>query len=215
VQRAESAATLYKPSHGDDEDAAWQDETIVPPPVSKLRTLLRMAGFVITMVGIGSGMAVAWEYSGLRMASANLAWPEFPSLSASAPAAPPAPAAAASKPQPDDQLARVTHELEGLKQNVAALTGAMQQLAATNAALQAGQQELRQRISSLPASSYWYSDHAALRLRFAIQHKPPAPAARAASQETTGSTRRSESAPLTLRAPQPDAGIAHTSAPAR
>jgi len=207
VQRAESAATLYTPSQDDDEDAAWQDEAIVPPPASKLRTLLRMAGFVITMVSIGAGMAVAWEYSGLRSASANLAWPEFPSLSASAPAAAPAPAPVASKPQPDDQFARVTHELEGLKQNVAALSGAMQQLAAINAALQAGQQELRQRISSLPASSHWYSDHAALRLRFAIAHKPPAPApaARAATQDTTmtGSTRRSESAPLTLRAPQP------------
>jgi len=105
--------------------------------------------------------------------------------------------ASRGKPQPEDQLARIAQELEGLKKSISDLS--MQQLAASNAALQVGQQELRQRISSLPASSHWYSDPAALRLRFALPQKPPAPtpAARAAVQETTATARRNEATTLT------------------
>jgi hypothetical protein len=191
--RQEFVAPFYTPSpQADDEDATWQDEEPLPPPPSRFQSLRQMTAFVIAMMAIGAVSALAWEYSGLRAASAGLAWPAF----ASVPAVP-----VAGKPQPEEQLAGIARELGDLKKSVGELTKAMQQLAASNGALQAGQQELRQRISTLPASSHWYSDTAALRLRFATpQPKPPAPAARAA-QETTASVRRSESAPLTLRAP--------------
>jgi hypothetical protein len=195
VQRQEFVAPVYTPPQVGDEDVPWQDEDIPHLPRGRIRGLVRSTSFAVCMVVIGSSLAMAWEYSGLRAASASLAWPDIASVWAPGP----------SQPQPEDQLARLVRELETLKKGVSELSVGMQQLAASNAALQAGQHELRQRLSSLPPNSHWYSDPVALRLRFSLPHRPatPAPTARAAAPETTATARRNEGAPLTLRAPQP------------
>src|SRR5262249_6324350 len=144
------------------------------PLLSRPRRWLRIAKFLASMAAIGITMALAWDYSGLRAAYGDLGWLPLSSLSSQG----------ASKPQPEDQIVRVTRELEALKKGVSDLSAGVQQIAVSNAALQTGQQELRQRISALPASSNWYSDPTALQLRFAIPHRPaPASAPRAAPPE--------------------------------
>jgi len=194
VQRQESVPPLYMPPDPGDDDASWQDDEAAPP-VSRPRSRLRGARFVAVMAAIGAGLALAWHFSGLRAAQGNLAWPSLSSLSLQGP----------SRPEPEDRFARIAGELEALKKSVSELSAGVQQIAASNAALQASQQELRQRILMPPASSHWYSDPAALRLQFALPQRPAAVAAtpRAAPPETTASTRRNNNAPITLRAPQP------------
>src|SRR5262245_44882807 len=134
VQRQESVPPLYTPPQdtppqADDDDAAWHDEEVVAPAPSRFRRLLRMTGFVMAMLTTGAVMAVAWEFTGLREASGGLAWPALAS----------APAQDTGKPQREDQLARLAQELEALRKSVGELSTGMQQLATSNAALQAGQ----------------------------------------------------------------------------
>jgi hypothetical protein len=147
------------------------------------------------MILIGVGLALAWDYSGLRGEAVDLSQPAAAAQQQSA--TPP-------KPEPDARLARLLDELDALKKSISELKAGMQQLAAADAALQAGQQELRQRMAAGPASAYWYSDLAALQMRFVVHQKRTVVSSPArAAADATASIRRSESAPLPLRSAQP------------
>ena len=172
----------------------WRGTTRRRSPVSKADVSpawLRASGFVLGSIAAGVALALAWHYSGLRERAGDLSWSS--TLAAS-------PAQGASKPEAEDQLARILRELDALKKSVSDLSTGQQQIRGTVAALQASQQDLRQRISSAQAGSHWHSDVAALRLRFAIQQKPvtvgSAPRAPAPEQVA-----RRESGPLPLLGP--------------
>jgi hypothetical protein len=189
VQQQSFALPIHMPSLPSDDDLAWNDQEENPKSkadVSPAR--LRASGFVLGSIAIGVALALAWHYSGLRERAGDLSWP---TLAAS-------PAQGASKRGAEDQLARILRELDALKKSVNDLSTGQQQIRGTVAALQASQQDLRQRISTAPAGSHWHSDVAALRLQFAIQQKPvtvgSAPRAPAPEQ----AARRAESGPLPL-----------------
>lgn len=191
VQQQPFALPIHLPSLPSDDDLAWNDEE--ESPVSKADVSpawLRASGFVLGSIAAGAVLALAWHHSGLRERAGDLSWP---TLAAS-------PAQGASKPGAEDQLARILRELDALKKSVGDLSTGQHQIRGTVAALQASQQDLRQRISSAQAGSHWHSDVAALRLRFAIQQKPvtvgSAPRAPAPEQVA-----RRESGPLPLLGP--------------
>ena len=191
MQRQRFAPPIYATSRPSDEDISWYGQDIPASRARQRPRWLRLGAFVLSMVAIGTGLALVWHYSGLRRWSGELAWPAF------------AAAAPKSASQPEEQLARIVRELDALKKSISDFGAGQQQITASIAALQAGQQELRQRISSIQAGSHWYSDPAALKLRFAIRQKPAAVASAPRAATPDNAARRNDSGPLPLRAPQP------------
>ena len=192
VQQQPFASPIHLPSLTSDDDLTWNDEEENPESKADVSPAwLRASGFVLGSIAAGAMLALTWHHSGLRERAGDLSWPI---LAAS-------PAQGASKAEAEDQLARILRELDALKKSVTDLSTGQQQIKGTVAALQASQQELRQRISTAQAGSHWHSDVAALRLQFAIQQKPvtvgSAPRAPAPEQVA----RRAESGPLPLLGP--------------
>jgi FtsZ-binding cell division protein ZapB len=158
--------------------AAYEEEDegdAAPTNAAKARAgrgFFRLAAFVLVMVALGSGLAVAW-----RAAVPNLlAWmhdgpahaaPVDPGMAVATQDAPNPVAAAAAVASPvpttnqsaTDQLARIARELDSLKTAVGQMSGAQQQMAASIAALQsvqqqlhAAQQDLQNRLAAMPAA---------------------------------------------------------------
>jgi hypothetical protein len=75
----------------------------------------------------------------------------------------------------EEQLSRITGELDVLKRNMNEFRAAQQQTSANVAFLQATQQEFQQRVSSLQGGA-WYADLAALTYPTPAAKKPPATA---------------------------------------
>jgi hypothetical protein len=201
VQRQPFAPPTYRapPPGGDDAavddyDGHWADEELRSPPLRQRPAWLRFGVFLAGMSLIGASLAFGFDHSGLRAHAAAWSWPAaVPQFGTSPP-----------KPQADDRLTSALAEIGALHRSVSELNAKVQQLATTNAALQTGEQELRQRMASPRANAYWYSDPAALGLRFVAHQRRLAAASPAhATTETTGTIRHNDNAPQSLRPPQP------------
>jgi hypothetical protein len=184
------AAAHKEPPPDDDEELTWDEEDEEETVESSgIRRFLPSLRFASSMAALGIVLALGWRYSGAEQWAIG--------------ALHPATGSAASDPEND--LARSKRELEALKKTVGELTAANQEMAAKIAALQAGQQELRQRPSGPPLTP-WYSDLTAMKYRMVSENRttgsitPRSPGARAEPRSTP---KPSEHAPLQLTAPRP------------
>jgi hypothetical protein len=169
VQRQPFAPPTYgaPPPGGDDaalgdyDDGDWTDEELPASRLLQRPAWLRFGGFVTSMSLIGALLALGFDYSGLRAHAAAWSWsavaPDF--------------GAGPRGPQADDRLTSALAEIDTLHRSVSELSARVQQFATTNAALEAGEQELRRRMASLQVNVYWYSDPATLQLRFVTPAK--------------------------------------------
>ena len=190
------AAAHQEPPPDDDEELAWdeeeEEETVESSGVRRFLPSLR---FVSGMAALGVVLALGWRYSGAEQWAIGALQPTATSQTATG--------SAASAPESD--LAKSKRELEALKKTVGELAAANQEMAAKIAALQAGQQELRQRPSGPPLTP-WYSDLTAMKYRMVSENRttgsitPRSPGARAEPRSTP---KPSEHAPLQLTAPRP------------
>jgi hypothetical protein len=145
------------------------------------------------MAALGIALALGWRYSGIEQ------W-KFKRAPVTAQAAP-----AAAAPAPESELARVTREVEALKKTLNEVIAANHQLTATVTALQAGQQELKQRAASVHTNG-WHAQAAAMKYQMVAQPKGTTgsvksrPAARA---EVRAAPKPAVNAPLQLAAPRP------------
>jgi len=142
------------------------------------------------MISTGVALAIFWHYADIPH------WPAWNTLGISS-------ARSAGHQDSEDRLARIVSDLETLRKSIGDLGASQQQVMASMATLQAGQQDLRQRLAAAQTGPHWYSDPAALRLRFAIAQKnaPVAAAPRMATAENVA--RRHDGGPLELAAPRP------------
>jgi hypothetical protein len=194
------AATHEEPPPEDGEELEWEEveEEAYPAETadqSGVRRFLPSLRFLSGMAALGIVLALGWRYSGAEE------W----AIGALRPAAASQAATATSAPAPEGDLARTTREIDALKKTVGELAAANQQMAAKIAALQASQQELLQRPSGPPLTS-WSSGPATMKYRIVTDHRttgsitPRAPTARAEPRSTP---KPSENAPLQLTAPRP------------
>jgi hypothetical protein len=148
----------------------------------------------VIMLAVGVGLAFGWRYSGLEQ------WAYSPAGS-TAQAAQGVQGAAT----PESELSRVGREVDALKKRISELAAANQQLTANIAALQAGQQDLRQRTPNVLANG-WHAQAEIMRYSMVAQPKgatslpKPRPAART---EARSAPRPAPQAPLQLSAPRP------------
>jgi hypothetical protein len=159
----------------------------------------RVVALWLSMAALGVVLALVWRNIGTQAWSDTQRWLAFAASSAS------------SKSSPvEEQLGRIVRDLDGLKKNMDELRAVQQQTAANVTFLQAGEQELRQRMSSF-SGTHWYSDLGILIYRTAAEKKPAAaaspklmPTARVQSATQSASAgKRDNGAPLSLVPSQP------------
>lgn len=180
-QRAVRGACVQQAPDAIDVPPGEEDDTARRPQRS---AGLRLAGSILSLAAIGSGLAMVWHYSRLQR------WPLPDVATIFAPRA--------GGQAEDDRFAQLARDLDGLKHSVAGLAGTQQQLRAEIAALQGEQQQLRQRTAPAPAApTSWHSNPATLSVRAA-----PAPRRSAAITPARGESGetmpRREPAPLKL-----------------
>jgi hypothetical protein len=129
----------------DDELLQEEMEGTEEPRGERLRPSWR---FFCTMALTGVVLALGWRYTGIAEQADRL-WSSITSV--------PASASAAAKVA-DEPLAPILAELNGLKAEVARLSAANQQIAATIASLLVQQRELQQRLTSASAATNLFSD---------------------------------------------------------
>jgi hypothetical protein len=159
----------------------------------------RAVALWLSMAVLGVVLALVWRNIGAQVWSDTQRWLAFAAGSASRTSSP-----------VEEQLGRIAGDLDALKRHMDELRAAQQQTAANVTFLQAGEQELRQRMSSFPGT-HWYSDFAILTYRTAAEKKPAAaaspklmPTARLPSEgQEARVDRRDERAPLSLVPPRP------------
>jgi hypothetical protein len=179
-------------SPADDELALaddFEDEPVDESSPARTWQFLPSPRFAAAMLALGVALALGWRYSGLEQ------W-------AFAPPTNTAQAAQVAAP-PEGELARMGRELDALKKTINELSAVNQQLTAHIAALQAGQQELKQRSVNVQASG-WHAQADAMKYQMVAQPKAvaglpkPRPTVRAEVR-----TPRAAEAPLQLTAPRP------------
>jgi hypothetical protein len=161
---------------------------------------LRAAALWLSMAVLGIMLALVWRNVGAQVWSDAQRW-----LASAA-------GSTSSKSSPvEEQLGRIVRELDVIKKNLDELRAAQQQTAANVTFLQAGEEELRQRVSSFPRA-HWYSDLGILTTyRTAAEKKLAAaaslklmPTARLPSEaQEARFGRRGEGALLSLVPPRP------------
>jgi hypothetical protein len=129
----ERVQLLRKPPPPDEEVLPTDDETASNDGATRRRGVLGFAAFIIAMVIIGAVLAVVWHKAGAQLWAGLRLWPAFASQ----------PTSAAGSGAPDQQLDGIARELASLKARIGELGAAQQQMAASIAALQAVQQQLR------------------------------------------------------------------------
>ena len=172
-------------------DEEFGREEVAPAAEGERRgRLLHSIGHLLGCAVLGIVLAVTWRNFDRQLWSDMRFWPGFGAQSTPG----------ASNPESAEQFTRLVRELETLNKEVGELRVAQQQAAASIAALQVGQQELR----SFQAAS-WYSNPAVLMFRIAtMQEGKQTPTVRARSETRDANVgRRNESAPLQLGSPQP------------
>jgi hypothetical protein len=131
---------------------SWDDE----PP-----RRFRSVGLWVCMAVLGVMLAVVWQTSLWSDAQRWLALAVGPASGTGNPV--------------EEQLSRITGELDVLRRNMDEFRAAQQHTTANVASLQATQQEFQQRVSSLQGAA-WYADLAALTYPTPAAKKPPATA---------------------------------------
>ena len=193
-QRASTRSRTREPPPDDDEELAW-DEVEEDHPADTVenvgvRRFLPSIRFLSSMAALGIVLALGWRYSGVEKWAIGALQPTTASQTATG--------SAASAPESD--MARSKRELEALKKTVGELAAANQEMAAKIAALQAGQQDLRQRPSGPPLTP-WYSDLTTMKYRMvserrttgSIASRAPAAGPSRAARRSPANTRPSSS----------------------
>lgn len=142
---------------------------------------------------MGVVLALGWRTAGIAQQADRL-WSSITSV--------PDPASAVTAP--------ILAELNGLKTEVARLSAADQQMAATIASMQAQQRELQQRLTSASAATHLFSDPKLLQLHLVPGKRTPTTGSTARST-TTGFRPTASAAPVrgeTRRLPAPRPGNA-------
>jgi hypothetical protein len=162
-------------------DQEFESEQVVsvndarPPSGFRLSTLMLLA----LIAGVISALALAWSNTTETRTDAPLQ--------------------EASSEKPEAVIARLVREVDSLKKQVRDLGSAQRQAAATIAALQSAEQELR------GVSTTWYSDPNALTYGLTAQADAGIPTGRRSAivrNRARDVQRREETAPLSLEPPQ-------------
>jgi hypothetical protein len=181
-----------KPSIHSPRSASFRDDRFVSERPSVGRRMLRALTRFFIAVLIGVGATLGWQSYGdearnMAIAQApTLAW--LMSISATKPAA----MAAAPSPDPAQQLAPLASNLDAVRRSVEQLAVKQDQMAQNIAALQAVEEDIRQKMSSAPPSVS--QQPAAI-----PPPKPPQPRAQSPSvQSSSGSRPPPPAGPLLL-----------------
>jgi hypothetical protein len=190
MQREKPASHNDPTAQPGDQLSAWNEaaNSFHGDKICRPRALPSVRLLAVT-AALGVALALMWRSTGILPGQF---WPAAPE---------PAPQSA-SNPTTEERFSQLAQEPAALKKSISELASAQQQSIAGIAALQAGQQELRQRTSV--AYSYWYSEPA---LRFATRPapsvSPPRTAAGQADAQVREGQRREGSRPLQLVALRP------------